>query len=108
MFDKEKLDQLFGQLAVKTESCKDILEFKKIANPVVQEAIDAHLDAIQTSAEIYTDFLREVAERLKLCMPTTLPYVPVLVVTPDQQLQFAFMRKGAKLPLTSKTTPTVH
>jgi len=108
MFNKEKLDQLFEQLAVKTESCKDILEFKKYANPVVQEAINSHLGIIQASVEAYTEFLKEISERLKLCMPPTLPYVPVLVMTPDQQLQFAFMRKGAKLPLTSKTTPTVH
>ena len=108
MFDKEKLDQLFGQLAIKAESCKDIFEFKKIADPVVQEAIDTHLDVIQSSPEIYAEFLKEISERLKLCMPPALLYSPVLVVTPDQQLQFAFMRKGAKLPLTPKTTPTTH
>lgn len=108
MFNKEKLDQLFGQLAIKTESCKDIFEFKKIADPVVQEAINAHQEIIQNNAKIYAELIGEIYERLKLCIPPTLPYSPVLVVTADQRLTFAFARKGAKLPLAPKTTPTVH
>ena len=46
------------------------------------------------------DFLEEIIERLKLCVPPQLPYYPVLAIHPDtQEITFGFAKKGVKLSL---------
>ncbi len=100
MLNNEKLDNLFEGLGTATQNYNNILEFNKIANAVVQEAINIHWKEIENNVEFQMDFLEEIIERLKLCVPPQLPYYPVLAIHPDtQEITFGFAKKGVKLSL---------
>lgn len=109
MFNKEKLDEIFIELTWRTENCKNILEFKEIANVHVQEAINVHREFIENNIKVFTEFLVELVERLKLCIPKDIPYYPVLVLDPNtNQLTIGYARKGARLPMFDDATLKTH
>lgn len=103
MFNNEKLDKLFEGLGAATQDYNNILKFNKIANAIVQEAINIHWKEMENNAEFWMDLLEEIIKRLKLCVPSQLPYYPVLAIHPDtQEITFGFAKKGVKLPLVDK------
>ncbi len=106
MIKHDKLDQLFKNLAIKAENCKNILEFKAMADLIVQEAINENLEIIQEDEKTYTEFITKIFYMLKLSMPLALisEYSPVIVITEEEEIKFGFAKKGAKTP----SDVTVH
>jgi hypothetical protein len=107
MFDNKKLDEIFEELAKKTQDCKNIMEFTEIANTIGQQAIGIHQEILKGNAKAYPKLFVEIIRRLTLCMPKNLPYDPIPVLI-ENELLFGFRKKGVKLPILDKATPKGH
>ena len=104
MFNNTKVDKLFEDLSSRTKNCQDIIQFNKISSPVVQEVIHIYQKEGENNTKTPADIICEIIDRLTLCMPEGIPYVPrPIYVEETNQCIIGFARKDAKLTMVDNT-----
>jgi len=88
----QKLEETFNDLKEKTKDCYDILEFRRIATPVVQKIINLYWKEIENSVLSETYLLNEILEGLNSCIPPQLPYRVLAINSETGGTNFGFIR----------------